>query len=126
MISISASGADRRSFRFERFLCLGDDGRKRGGIGDREVREDLAVGLNASGFETFDEARIGQSLGANGSVDPLRPQPAELAFATLPVAVFIGHRLADGVLGVTEEFRAESAETLGTQQHALATLAAGR
>ena len=55
-----------------------------------------------------------------------RAAAAELAFAALAVAVFVGQRLADGVLGVTKEFRAESAETLGTKQNALAARAAGR
>ena len=93
---------------------------------NREIREDLAVGFDAGSFQTFDEARVSHVLGANGGVDTLRPQATELAFAALAVPILIGHRLADGVLGVTEEFRAEPAETLGTKQHALAARTTGR
>ncbi len=104
---------------------LGDDGREGGGIVDGEVGEDLAIGFDAGGFEAFDEARVGETFGPRGGVDALRPESAELAFAAFAVAVFVGERLADGVLGVAEEFRAESAETLGAQQHAFAAFATG-
>jgi hypothetical protein len=83
-------------------------------------------GFDAGGFQAFNEARVGHSLGADGGVDTLRPQPAELTLALFPIPILISQRLADSVLGVTKEFRAETAETLGAQQHALATLAAGR
>ena len=113
-------------FRFEGFLGLGNDGGERCGIGDREIREDLAVSFDTGGFQALDETRVGHVLVADGSVDTLGPQAAELTFAPLPVAIFIRQRLADSVLGVTEEFRAETAETLGTKQNALAARPAGR
>ena len=98
---------------FEGLLCLRYDGGEGGGVGDREIREDLAVGLDAGGLQAFDEAGVGDSLGTDGGVDTLSPETAELAFAPLTVAVFVLLRFADGVLGVTEELRAETAEALG-------------
>ena len=112
--------------RFQGFFGLGDDGAERGGVGDREVGEDLAIRFDSGGLEAFDEARVGQSFVADGSADTLDPQGAELSLALFAVTVFVGLGLADGVLGVAEELRAETAEALGTQQDALATGAAGR
>jgi len=113
-------------FGFERLFRAGDDGRERRGVLDGDIGEDLAIRFDAGGFQAFDEARVGDALGADGGVDALRPQATELTLAALAVAILVGLRLADSVLGITEEFRAESAETLGSEQHALATLAAGR
>ncbi len=123
---ISRSGRSSGSLRFQRLLRLGDDGGECGGVLDREVRKDLAVRFDPGGLQAFDEARVGHVLRTDRSVDTLCPEAAELTLAALAVAVFVGLRLADSVLGVTEEFRAESAETLGTEQHAFASRAAGR
>ena len=110
---------------FEGLLCLRDDGGEGSGVGDREIREDLAVGLDAGGLQSLDEAGVGDSLGTDGGVDTLSPETAELPFAALAVAVFVLLRFADGVLGVTEELRAETAEALGPQDRALAARTAG-
>jgi hypothetical protein len=117
---------NRSVFRSESFLRLGNDGGEGSSIGDREIREDLTVSFDTGGFQAFDEARVGHVLVAASGVDTLRPQTAELTFTPFPVAIFIRHRLTDSVLGVTEEFRAETAETLGTKQRPLAAGAAGR
>ena len=111
---------------FKGLLGLGDDGAECGGVGDREIGEDLAIRFDTGGLEAFDEAGVGQSFVACGSADALDPQAAELAFALFAVTVFVGLGLADGVFRVTEELRAETAEALGTQQDALTTGAAGR
>ncbi len=119
-------GAGFGSFRFKSRLGPGYDGGKRGGIGDGEICEDLAVGFDTGGFQTFDEARVGHFLRTDGSVDTLCPEATELSFTPFPVAILVSLRLADCVLGVTEEFGAETAETLGTEQDALAASPAGR
>lgn len=126
MIGLAGLGGAGCDFGLEGQFCLGDDCRERCCVMDGDIGEDLAIRFDACGLETFDEARVGHSLGADGGVDTLCPEAAELALAALAVAIFVGLRLADSVLGITEEFRAESAETLGSEQHALATLAAGR
>ena len=125
-VAESVSGSNRSVLRCESLLRLGNDGGEGCGIGDREIREDLAVSFDSSSFQAFNETRISHVLVAAGSVNTLCPQTAELTFTLLPVPIFIRQRFSDCVLGVTEEFRAETAETLGTEQHALATLAAGR
>ena len=89
-----------------------------------EVSEDLAIRFDTGGFDAFDEARVGQTFGAGSGIDALGPQTAELAFAFLTVAVFVLLSLADSVLGVAIELRAETAETLGAKQNALAARAA--
>lgn len=113
-------------FRFKSCLGPGYDGGKRGSIGDGEICEDLAVSLDTGGFQTFDEARVGHVLRTDGSIDTLGPETTELSFTPFPVAILVGLRLADSVLGVTEEFGAETAETLGAEQDALAARPAGR
>ena len=89
-----------------------------------EVSKDLAVGFDTGGFDAFDEARVGQTFGAGSGIDALGPQTAELAFTLLAVAVFVLLSLTNGVLGVTIELRAETAEALGAKQNALAARAA--
>ena len=126
MFRFRESGGNRSVFRCESFLRMGNDGRESGGIGDREIRKDLAVSFDTGSFQTFDEARISQILVAAGSVDTLSPQTTELTFTLFPVSILISQRLADSVLGVTKEFRAETAETLGTEQRPLAAGTAGR
>lgn len=44
-----------RGFCCECLLRLCDDGGKSGGISDRKIGEDLAVGFDAGGFQAFDE-----------------------------------------------------------------------
>ena len=120
------SGGCFGSLGFQSLLRLSDDGGECWSIGDREVREDLAVSFDTGSLQAFDEAGVGDVLVAACSVDTLCPQTAELTLALLTVAIFVRHRLADSVLGVTEEFRAETAETLGTEQRPLAAGTAGR
>lgn len=122
---IRARLGSRGSLLFEGLLRLSDDGGEGSGIGDREIREDLTVCFDSGGFQALDEARVGDSLGTDGGVDTLCPETAELAFAALAVAVFVLLRFTDGVLGVTEELRAETAEALGPQDRALAARTAG-
>jgi len=106
-------------------LRLCNDGGEGCWIGDREIRKDLAVGFDTCSLEAFDEAGIVDSLVSDGSVDTLCPETAELSLPLLAVAIFVLLCLADCVLGVTEELRAETAEALCPQKHALAALATG-
>lgn len=111
---------------FEGLFGLCDDGGECGGIGDGEIGKDLAVSFDTGGFEAFDKAGVGNSFVANCGVDTLCPEAAELPFALFAVAIFVLLRFADGVLGVTEELRAETAEAFGPEQDALAARTAGR
>src|SRR5271163_2700791 len=67
-------------------------------LGDREVREHLAVDLDASRDQARDEAAVGETVFARSRVDALNPQGAEFALAVLAVAVGILHRLFNGLL----------------------------
>ena len=80
---------------------------------DREISEDLAVHVDAGGFETFDEAAVGEAQWTGGGAETRNPQTAEVATACFAVTEGIGHRLADSVLGVTEVSGTEAAVALG-------------
>ena len=54
---------------------------KRLGIVDRQVRQDLAVDLDARELQAVDEAAVGQTVGTNRRVDARDPQLAEVALA---------------------------------------------
>lgn len=105
---------------FETGLGLSDDGRKSFGIMHGKVGKDLTIDFDAGGIEAFDEAGVGQVFSTGRSADTLDPEATELAFPLLAVAVFVFMRLANGVLGVTIELRAESAEAFRTMKDPLA------
>ncbi len=113
-------------FGFQSFLDLCHDGAESGCISDRQIREDLAVGFDTSGLETLDETRVGETLVAGGSADTRDPQTTELTLALFTVAIFVSLCLTNGVFGVAEKLRAETAETFRTEQRTLAAFAAGR
>ena len=94
-------------------------------IVDGEVGEDLAIKLDLSGFETFDEAGVGKILGADGSGDPLDPETTELALTLFAVAILILPGLVDCVFGVAVELGTEAAEAFGALEDALPAFAAG-
>jgi len=78
-----------------------------------EVGKDLTIHLDVCGLEAFDEARVSQILTTDSSADTLDPKAAELPLALLTVTILILVSLADGVLGVFVEFRAETTEAFG-------------
>ena len=82
-------------------LGLVDDGAEGGGLVDGEVGEDLAVDLDAGLGEAVDQAGVGEAgvVLADGGVDPLDPEGAELALADLAVAGRVLQRLVNGLLG---------------------------
>ena len=74
-----------------RFLVDGglgalDERGERGRIADGEVGEDLAVDLDARGVQAVDEPAVADAVLAAGGVDPLDPQPPEVALAGAAVA----------------------------------------
>ena len=48
--------------RFERGFGLGEDGLEGGFVRHGEVGEDLAIELDAGGFDAFHEAAVGQAV----------------------------------------------------------------
>ncbi len=86
---------------------------------DRHVGQDLAVDLDAGLVQAVDETAIGQAVLADGGVDALDPERAEIALAALAVAVGILHRLVDGLLGDADGILAAAVKTLGGLQNFL-------
>lgn len=109
----------------ESLLGLRYDGGESGCICDCEIGKDLTVSFDTSGFEAFDEAGVCHSLVPDGGVDTLSPEAAELSLTLLAVTIFILLRFTDGVLGVTEELRAESAEAFCPEKRTLAACTTG-
>ena len=54
----------------------------------------------AGRLEALHEPVVGQPVRPRRGVDPLDPQPAEVALAVLAVAVGVGHRVEDLLLGL--------------------------
>src|SRR3954452_17097280 len=77
---------------------LGKSG-ERLGVADRDVREDLAVELDAGELEAVHERAVAHAVLAGGGVDAGDPQAPEVALAVAPVAVRVGVRLHDRFLG---------------------------
>jgi hypothetical protein len=111
---------------FNGLLRLSEDSVKSLFVRDGQIGKNLAVQIDIGGFQAFHKAGIGQTAVADGSGNTGDPKTAELSLPTLTVAVFILPSLVNSILGVAEEFAAETAETLGTQENALTTLARGR
>src|SRR5215207_4769173 len=68
------------------------------GIGHGQISEDLAVNLDPRGLETRDEAVVRHAFGPSSSVDPLDPQPAEVAFTRAAVPIGVHQRMSDLLL----------------------------
>src|SRR5205807_4853980 len=94
-------------------------------IRDREIGEDLAIKSDVRGLEALGEPAVGQTLGADGGVEPLDPEIAEGAFAGLAIAIRPILGLHRRVLRVTEKFRTAAAVTFGLIEDAFASLPAG-
>src|SRR5205823_2357659 len=80
---------------------------------------------NVGGLEAFGEPAVGQTLGADGGIEPLYPEIAESPFAGLAIAVGPILGLHRRVLRVTEKFRTAAPVTLGLIEDAFASLPAG-
>ena len=119
----------RRLLRFrlilERGFHLLDDSLERGFVGDREIGKNLAVEPNIRGFQTLGETAVGETLRADGGVEPLDPKITERAFARLAIAIRPILGLHRRVLRVTEKFGTAPAESLGLVEDAFASLPAG-
>ena len=82
-------------------LGLLDDGLEGLGIGDGQLGEGAAVQLDAGQVQTLDEAVVGDAFGADGGVDALDPQLAEVTLASLAVAEVVGKGVQQLLLGLT-------------------------
>ena len=89
-------------------------------ICNSELGEGLAVQRDTGGLETLHEAGVGQTEGTHGGRNTSGPQTTELTLPLLAVAVLILPCFVNSILSVTIELAAETAETLGAKQDALA------
>src|SRR5260221_561887 len=77
-------------------LGLFGEARKRGCVVHRQVREDLAVQLNAGNFQTVDELAVAHPTQFGGGADADNPQRAVLALLLLAAGIGKLQRAIDG------------------------------
>src|SRR3546814_18152352 len=72
-------------------------------LADRQVREDLAVELDAGELQAVHEHRVGHAVLPHAGVDALDPQRAEVALAVAAVTVGVLQALLDRLHGEPED-----------------------
>src|SRR5919112_4492440 len=92
-------------------------------VADGDVREHLAVELDAGLLEAVHELAVAHALLARGGVDPHDPEAAEVALLVAAVAVRVGVRLDEGLLGPLVARVRLTAEALGPLERGAALLA---
>src|ERR1700688_3859962 len=103
----------------ERRLGLADDRLEGRRLGDREVREHLAVDHDAGLAQAGDEAAVIEAERAHCGVEPLNPQRAERSLLPLAVAEGILARLLHRLLGDADGVLAPAVIALGGLEHLL-------
>ena len=94
-----------------RAVC--DERVERGGVVHGEFGQHAAVDLDAGELEALDEPVVGHAARAGRGVDPLDPQPAEVALARLAVAVGVDERVGDLLLRLAVQARPLTAVSAG-------------
>src|SRR5687767_2289110 len=93
------------------------------GVADGDVREHLAVELDAGLLEAVHELAVAHALLAGGGVDADDPQPPEVTLLVAAVAVRVRIRLEQGLLGPLVAGVRLPAEALGPLEGGAALLA---
>src|SRR5262245_53587470 len=111
----------RRSLRVGRSASLGNlhDLRKRAGIADREVRQDLPVDPDVGGLQAADELAVGEALAPDRGVDADEQEAAQRALPRLAVAGRIGHRVEEGLARRLDQPRLRALAALRGVEEAL-------
>src|SRR5215208_6380276 len=91
---------------------VGESG-ERLGVADGDVREDLAVELDAGELEAVHELAVAQAVLARGGVDARDPEAPEVALAVAAIAVRVRVRLHHRFLGALVVAVRLAAEALG-------------
>ena len=101
--------------------CLGrlDETGERRRVGHGQIGEDLAIDVDAGGVEPGDEPAVGQVVLSGGGVDPLDPQPPELAFAGAAVTERVLATPHDLLVGGPERPALVAVVALGLLEHLL-------
>src|ERR1019366_2452227 len=76
--------------------------RERGGVGDSEVGEHLAVYDDLGLTQTGDEPAVARAIGPGSGVDSLDPEATEVPLACPTIAVRVLERVHDRLVGGTE------------------------
>src|SRR5262249_29335741 len=117
---LRSSSPMRRPLRLgELGLGAGDQLGERLRIGGGEIRQVLAVDLDARLVEAVHQLAVGERVLAGSGVDARDPQAAELALALLAVAVRVDPGALDGLAGHPEQPAARSVVALGLLQDAV-------
>ena len=103
----------------QRGACLLGQRAEGGGVVNRQVRQHLAVHLDAGLVQAVHEHAVRQAALACTGVDAHDPQRAELALALTAVAVGVLTGLDDGLIGDAEHTAAGTVVTLGLVQDLL-------
>src|SRR6185503_3780347 len=93
------------------------------GVADGDVREHLAVKLDAGRLEAVHELAVAHALLPRGRVDAHDPEPPEVALLVAPVAVRVRIRLDERFLGALVARVRLPAEPLGPLERGAALLA---
>src|SRR5690606_23096502 len=73
---------------------------ERGGVVDRQLRQNLAVNLHLGGLQALDESVVGHAVGASRGVDPGDPELPEVALTRPAVPVGVVERMQRLLLGL--------------------------
>src|SRR6476659_5981584 len=101
--------------------CLGERS-ERLRVGDREVREHLAVELDLGLAQSVHELVVGEPVLAGAGVDADDPEPAEVALARAAVAIGVGERLQHLLLRLAVGVLLDAAIALRGLEHLAAFL----
>src|SRR5271165_2911892 len=107
----------------ERRLGLVHQCAKRGGIGERHIRQNLAVQLHASLLQAVHELAIRDFSRAARRADAYDPQRAEIALLEAPALVSIAQRLLNRLLRRPVQFALGEEKTFGEGKGLLAAIA---
>src|SRR5262245_20921225 len=95
------------------------------GIRDRQLRQDLAVDLDARSLESRDQPAVREPVQAGRRVDAGDPEHAELALALLAVAIRVLPAFFDRFAGRLQQLAAAREIAFGLAQNAALALPGG-
>src|ERR1700674_1677741 len=94
-------------------------------IANRQIRQHLAIDVDAGQLEAVHELVVGHPLAARRRVDPGDPELAHVARACPPVAIGVLERMHHCLVGRPEERPVRHPEALGEVEDLLVTPAGG-
>src|SRR5262249_21777258 len=94
-------------------------------VGQREVRQDLAIHLEPRLRESVHESAVGQAVLAGSRIDARDPELAEVALSLLAVPIGVAPAALDGLARALEQAAASAVVALRRVENALAPLLRG-